>query len=76
MTDVGRFRAMAADGRHLVTYDRNRFERDTALGAWQRWWAVLIKWCVEKMINTRFADMPFVRCEQEFAVLSPVARCA
>lgn len=57
---------MATDGRNLVIYDRNRHERDTALGAWQRRWNVLMRWCVGMLIDMRHADMPFVRCEQEF----------
>lgn len=77
MMDAGRLCAMAVDGRYLVIYDRNRFERDTVLGAWQRRWAVLIKRCVAVTINARFADMPFVRLLRAgVAVLSPIARCA
>lgn len=33
MINVGRFSAMAVDGKNLVMYDRNNLQRDTALGA-------------------------------------------
>lgn len=65
MVDENRFRAMASDGSSLVIYDRNRFKRDTALDVWQRRWSVLMRWCVDMLIYTRFADMPFIRFSQE-----------
>lgn len=33
LTNVKRYIALAIDGSNLVMYDRNRFERDTALAA-------------------------------------------
>lgn len=35
LMDVKRSDAMAIDGRSLVMYGRNRFERDTSLSAWK-----------------------------------------
>lgn len=43
MVDVGRFSAAAVDGKKLPMYDRNNFQRDTAIGAWKRRWALLRK---------------------------------
>lgn len=65
MMGMKRFAAMAVAGKNLVIYDSNRFERDTALGMWKRHWAVQSRWCVGIRVDTRLADMPFVRCEQE-----------
>lgn len=56
--------AMAVDGKSLGIYDRNGFERDTALGARKRRWAVLRRWSVVVLKDTRFANMSFVWCEQ------------
>lgn len=39
--DVKLFNATVVDGKNLVVYDRGRFERDTAVGAWKRRWTVL-----------------------------------
>lgn len=41
MMDTKRLDAVVVDGRDPVIYDRNRLERDTAIGAWKRRWAVL-----------------------------------
>lgn len=40
-------------------YDRNRFERDTALGAWERRWVVLSQWFVRDIAGICFAAIPF-----------------
>lgn len=65
LVDVELFRAMAVDGENLFVYDKNSLQRSTALGAWKRRWAVLRKWCAGIIIDARFADMLFIRCEQE-----------
>lgn len=43
MIDVGHFSTMDVNGKSLVMYDRNSFQRETALGAWKQRWAVLRK---------------------------------
>lgn len=58
---------MAVDGRNLVIYNRNRFERGIALGAWKQRLAVLNQWCVDILVTTRITDMLFVRCEPELS---------
>lgn len=63
--NVAWFDVMAVDEENLVTFYRNSFERDTALGAWKRRQDVLSKWLVWTVIDSRFANMPLVRCEQE-----------
>lgn len=60
LTDVKRFEAMTVDGKNLFMYDCNRFELDTALGAWKIRRAVLGQWCVGICVDNRIADMPFV----------------
>lgn len=60
MTDVKHFDAMAADGMNLVFYDRNCFKRDTTLGACKLRWAVLSRWCVGFLVDTRFVEMLLV----------------
>lgn len=35
LVDVKRFNAMSDNGKNLVMFDQNRFERDTALGGWK-----------------------------------------
>lgn len=62
---VKRFVALAVVGRNLVVYDRNRLERDTVSGAWKQRWAVLSRWCLGILVDFRFADIQFVRCEQK-----------
>lgn len=57
---VKRFGGTAVDGKNLVVYDRSCFERDTALRAWKRRWAVRSRWCVVVLVDTGFADMLFV----------------
>lgn len=64
MIDLKRFDALAVDGRNLVIYDQHCFNRDTALSASKWRWAVLSKWYVGILVDTLFADAPFVRCEQ------------
>lgn len=39
--DIERFGAMVIEGQNRITYDQNQFERDTTLGAWRWWWALL-----------------------------------
>lgn len=63
--DVKRFSALAVVGKSLEIYDRSSFERNTALGACKRCCAVLSWWCGGILVDTRFADMPLVRCEQK-----------
>lgn len=63
LMDVKHFDAMTVDGKDRVIHDRNRFERDTGLGAWDRHWAMLSRRCVEILVDARFANMPFVLCE-------------
>lgn len=63
--DFIRFDAMAVDGRNFVLYDQNRFVRDTALDAWKRRCAVICRCSVGILIDTMFADVPFVRFRQE-----------
>lgn len=58
---VKRFDATAAIGKNLVVYDRHRFERDMALGAWKRYWAVPGRWFVGIFVYSDFAIMPVVR---------------
>lgn len=41
LMDVKSFDATAADVRNVVLHNHKRFERDIALGAWKRRWAVL-----------------------------------
>lgn len=65
--DVGHFRAVAIDDKNAVLYDRNNNQRDTALGAWKRPWAVLNKWGTQIMIDARFADMPLICCEERIS---------
>lgn len=65
LMNVKCFNAMVVDCQNLVMYLRTRFERDTALGAWKRRWAVLHQLCAGIFIDTRFVHTPFVRCEQE-----------
>lgn len=65
--DVKRLDSVAVESQNLVVYDRNCFERHTAFGAWKRLWAVLSGWCTGIVVGTLFADMPFVRCEQELS---------
>lgn len=67
LMDVKRFYSMAIDVRNLVTDEGNRFERNTALGAWQCHWAVLRRWCAGILVNMRLADRPFVWRELEFS---------
>lgn len=43
LIDLKRFDAMAVGGKNQDMYYRSRFERGTALGAWKRWLAVLIR---------------------------------
>lgn len=64
--NVKRFVVMTDDGRNFAIYGRSRIERDTASGAWKRRWAVLRRRCVDILIDTGFADLPFVRCEPKF----------
>lgn len=53
---VKRFDAMTFDTKSLVIYDRNRFDRNTVLGAWKMPSAVLNRWFVEIFLDARFAD--------------------
>lgn len=39
--DVKRFDGVDVGGRNFVVHDWNCFQRDTALGAWKQYWAVL-----------------------------------
>lgn len=55
---------MLVYGKILVIYDRNRFECGTALGAWKTRWAVLSRWCLGIVVDTRIADLSFIRFEQ------------
>lgn len=64
-SDVRCFVAMDVDGDSLVMYDKNSFQRDTSLRAWKRRWAMLKKWFAGNLIDVRFVDMSFTRCEQE-----------
>lgn len=63
--NVRRLCAMAVDGNNLVMYDQNNFRCDTALCAWNQRWAVLRNSFIVILIDARFADMLFIRCEQE-----------
>lgn len=65
MMGVRCFDAMVVDGRNCVIYDKFNFERDTALGAWKRRSVVLSIRCAGICVDTRFVEMPFVRCKQE-----------
>lgn len=56
---------VAVYGQTLVIYERKSFQRDTTLGAWKPQLAMLHKLCAGMMIEKRFADMPFIRCNQE-----------
>lgn len=67
LVDVRFYDAMAIDDENLVIYDHDRFDCDTVLGAWKRCWAVLSRWSLGILVDTRFADMPFVRCVQELS---------
>lgn len=62
--DAGRFSAMSTDGENLLKRNRHSFLRGTALGALKRLLAVLRKCCAKIVIDARFVDMAFVRCEQ------------
>lgn len=62
---AGHFSAMRVDSKNLVVYDRNKFQRDTAIGAWEKRWAVLQKQCAGISIDARLADMPITRCQQK-----------
>lgn len=63
LMDVKRFGAMEEDDMNFAVYDLICFEHHTTLGAWKLWCAVLSRWCVVILVDTLFADMPFVRCE-------------
>lgn len=65
LMNLKRFDTMAVDADNLVVYNRFRFERDTPLAAWKRQWVVLSQWCVGILVDILFADLPFVRCEQQ-----------
>lgn len=64
MIDVEQFSAIVVEDKNLVMCDRNNSLSETALGAWKRRWAVFQKWCTKIMIDTRIADMTFIRCEK------------
>lgn len=70
MFDERRYRAIVTDGRNLVIYDRNRRDLDTAVGAWQRRWSVMARWCAGILVFLRYADMPYVRCDQKVGYFS------
>lgn len=74
LIDVKCFDATVADGKNLVIYDSSCLDCDTALCAWKERRAVLSRWCVGALVDTRFADMQFVRCEQESFLLSQAGR--
>lgn len=63
--DVGRFSAMAVDGKNFEMCDHNNLQSNTGLSAWKQSLAALRKCCTGIMISTRFADMVFIICEQE-----------
>lgn len=65
MLDARRFSAIVVDGKYLVTYDRNSFQRDTAIGTWKQRWVVLRKCCAGITMDVQSADIPFIRGEQE-----------
>lgn len=65
LKDVKRFEAMVDGGKNLLIYNRIRFERDTASGAWKMRWVLLGGWRVGILMDTRFEYMPFIWCEQE-----------
>lgn len=67
LMDVKRFDATTVDGENLVSYDRNRYERDMVLKTARRRWAVLSRRCIGTFVNTLFADMPFGRYELELS---------
>lgn len=67
MRDIRHFDAMAVDERALIIYDRNRFERDTSLGAGKGRWTGLGRRCVGILVDARFADMPFVWYTQKLS---------
>lgn len=58
------FGATAESGKNFSVFDRNCFGRDTPPGARKRRWASKSLWCAGILIDTRFADMPYARCEQ------------
>lgn len=70
VTNVKRFDAMTVDGWCLVIYDRSCFERDTFLDAWRRCWAVLSRKGVGISVDSRFANMSFVWCEQSCPIVA------
>lgn len=64
LMDAKNFDAMAVDRMHLVIINRNHFMLDTTWGVWKRHWTGLCQWCVETLAEARFANVPFVWCEQ------------
>lgn len=65
MMDAGRFSAMAVDGKDLVMYDQNNFQRNTALKVWKRCRNVSQKKCIGTIIDARFAVTNITQCQQE-----------
>lgn len=65
LVNVKRFDALDVDSKNLVIYDGSPFERDTAWGAWKTRWAMLSRWCVGILVDTRSAGLTVVWFEQE-----------
>lgn len=61
---VERFEVMVVDGKNLVVFGGDHFERDTDMGVLKRRWALLSQYCVGILVDTCSADLPFVPCEQ------------
>lgn len=62
--DADRFSAIAENGRNLVMFGRNSFQRDTAFDAWKRRCAVLQKRYAGIVTGECFANMMYNRCKQ------------
>lgn len=55
--EVKCFEAMDVDGMNLSIFDCSRFERDTALRARKRRWALLSEWSARNLVETCFVNM-------------------
>lgn len=67
LMNTDRFWALTENSQNFLIQDQIFFVRDTALKERLPRWAVFSRWYVGLLVNTCFAGMRFVRCEQNLS---------
>lgn len=74
MMDVRQFSAIAVRGKNLLTYDQNKFQWDTASGAWKQHLVVLRKRCAVIIADARLRSFASQSVQSGYILLLWIAR--